>query len=137
MPVKALPKISMRLITEYVPAADVVASLDVLYGSLRIRPEWVNDVAPREALQLFVNNNAFIKNLSREFDDAFSKDGTKIGSQLRIRLPNDYQVVDRNLLRLNPDPQLPAPVVAALGAAAVLTQNPEVSCRSLFGGGAR
>lgn len=46
----------------------------------------------REAVPLFVNTNAFIKNLSRQYDKEFGKNGEKIGSQLRIRLPNDYTV---------------------------------------------
>lgn len=46
----------------------------------------------REAVPLFVNTNAFIKNLSRQYDSEFGKNGEKIGSQLRIRLPNDYIV---------------------------------------------
>ncbi len=46
----------------------------------------------REAIELFVNSNAFIKNIDRQFDDEFGKGGSKIGSQLRIRLPNDYIV---------------------------------------------
>lgn len=44
----------------------------------------------REAIELFVNSNAFIKNLDRQYDDDFGRKGAKIGSQLRIRLPNDY-----------------------------------------------
>ncbi len=46
----------------------------------------------REAIELFVNSNAFIKNIDRQFDDEFGRGGTKIGSQLRIRLPNDFVV---------------------------------------------
>lgn len=46
----------------------------------------------REAVPLFINTNAFIKNLSRQYDSEFGKSGEKIGSQLRIRLPNDYIV---------------------------------------------
>lgn len=48
----------------------------------------------REAIPLFVNSNAFIKNLNRQYDSEFGKNGEKIGSQLRIRLPNDYTVTD-------------------------------------------
>lgn len=44
----------------------------------------------REAIELFVNSNAFLKNINRQFDDEFGKKGEKIGSQLRIRLPNDF-----------------------------------------------
>lgn len=48
----------------------------------------------REAVEIFVNSNAFIKNIDRQFDEEFGKQGEKIGSQLRIRLPNDYVVAD-------------------------------------------
>src|ERR1019366_2578555 len=44
----------------------------------------------REAIELFVNSNAFIKNIDRQYDKEFGKNGEKIGSTLRIRLPNDY-----------------------------------------------
>lgn len=46
----------------------------------------------REAVDLFVNSNMFIRNIDRQYDDEFGKKGEKIGSQLRIRLPNDYTV---------------------------------------------
>lgn len=46
----------------------------------------------REALRLFVNSNAFLKNVDRQYDDQFAKVGAKIGSTLKIRLPNDYIV---------------------------------------------
>lgn len=44
----------------------------------------------RMAIPLFVNTNAFIKNIERQYDSDFGKNGEKIGSTLRIRLPNDY-----------------------------------------------
>lgn len=46
----------------------------------------------REAIELFVNSNALIKNVDRQFDEEFGRTGAKIGSQLRIRLPNDFIV---------------------------------------------
>lgn len=46
----------------------------------------------REAVRLFVNSNMFLRNVDRQYDDEFGKKGEKIGSQLRIRLPNDYVV---------------------------------------------
>lgn len=46
----------------------------------------------REAVRLFVNSNLFIRNVDRQYDSDFGKKGEKIGSQLRIRLPNDYTV---------------------------------------------
>lgn len=42
------------------------------------------------AIPLFVNSNAFLKNIDRQYDSEFGKAGEKIGSTLRIRLPNDY-----------------------------------------------
>lgn len=46
----------------------------------------------RKAIQLFRNQNAFLQMIDRQYDDQFAKTGAKIGSQLRIRLPNDYTV---------------------------------------------
>lgn len=46
----------------------------------------------REALRLFLNSNAFLKNIDRQYDDQFAVPGAKIGDTLRIRLPNDYTV---------------------------------------------
>lgn len=46
----------------------------------------------REALRLFINSNAFLKNVDRQYDDQFAVVGAKIGDTLRIRLPNDYTV---------------------------------------------
>lgn len=46
----------------------------------------------REAVLLFLNSNMFIRNVNRQYDTDFGKAGEKIGSQLRVRLPNDYTV---------------------------------------------
>lgn len=46
----------------------------------------------REAVRLFTNTNAFLQNVDKQYDDSFGKTGAKIGSQLRVRLPNDYTV---------------------------------------------
>ena len=48
----------------------------------------------REAIRLFMNSNAFIGNIEKQYDSSFAKTGAKIGQQLRIRLPNDYVVSD-------------------------------------------
>lgn len=48
----------------------------------------------REAVRLFVNSNLFIQNVDRQYDDQFGRAGEKIGSQLRVRLPNDYVVTE-------------------------------------------
>lgn len=44
----------------------------------------------REILRVFKNSNAFLREMPKQFDDSFGKEGAKIGSTLRIRLPNDY-----------------------------------------------
>ncbi|OYV49152.1 MAG: hypothetical protein B7X10_02190, partial [Burkholderiales bacterium 21-58-4] len=46
----------------------------------------------REAIRLWKNSNAFVQNIDKQFDSSYEKVGAKIGSQLRIRLPNDYTV---------------------------------------------
>lgn len=48
----------------------------------------------REAIRLFMNSNAFIGNIDKQYDSSFAKTGAKIGQQLKIRLPNDYVVSD-------------------------------------------
>jgi len=45
-----------------------------------------------EAVRLFTQSNAFLRTVSRQYDDQFARTGAKIGSTLRIRLPNDYTV---------------------------------------------
>ena len=50
------------------------------------------DKEPVRRRSCFVNSNAFLKNIDRQFDDEFGRSGAKIGSQLRIRLPNDFVV---------------------------------------------
>lgn len=46
----------------------------------------------REAVRLWKNTNAFIRNLDTQYDDQYARVGAKIGSQLRIRLPVDFTV---------------------------------------------
>src|ERR1700742_1956498 len=46
----------------------------------------------REAVALWKNTNAFIQNIDVQYDDSFAATGAKIGTTLRIRLPNDYTV---------------------------------------------
>lgn len=48
------------------------------------------DMITREAVRLFKNSNMFIMNIDTQYDPAFAVDGAKIGTALRIRLPNDY-----------------------------------------------
>jgi len=54
----------------------------------------------REAIRLFMNSNAFIGNIEKQYDSQFAKTGAKIGQQLRIRLPNDYTVSDGPALQV-------------------------------------
>lgn len=48
----------------------------------------------RYSIKLFLNTNFFIQNINRQYDDQFGVEGAKIGSQLRVRYPNDYTVTD-------------------------------------------
>ena len=46
----------------------------------------------REAVRLFRNENSFIQHIDMQYDDSFAQTGAKIGTALKIRLPNDYTV---------------------------------------------
>lgn len=46
----------------------------------------------KRALPLFINTNAFLGSIDRQYSDEFAKTGAKIGSNLRIRLPSDFTV---------------------------------------------
>ena len=46
----------------------------------------------REAIRLWKNTNAFLQNIDTQYDDYYAQSGAKIGSNLRIRLPNDFVV---------------------------------------------
>lgn len=50
------------------------------------------DIITLKALDLFKNTNSFIKHINQQYDDSFSMGGAKGGTQIRIRLPNDYTV---------------------------------------------
>ncbi len=50
------------------------------------------DMITRLAVRLWKNTNAFMRNINMQYDDQFAREGAKIGSQLRIRLPVDYTV---------------------------------------------
>lgn len=52
------------------------------------------DMITQEAVMIFKNSNAFMQNISAQFDDSFGIQGAKIGSTLRVRLPLDYIVTD-------------------------------------------
>lgn len=46
----------------------------------------------REALRILHEKIPFITTVNRQYDDSFAKSGAKIGSQLKIRTPNQYTV---------------------------------------------
>jgi hypothetical protein len=46
----------------------------------------------REALRILHQKLNFIGTINRQYDDAYAKEGAKIGDTLRIRLPNQYVV---------------------------------------------
>ena len=46
----------------------------------------------REAVRLWKNSNEFIQHIDQQYDDQFAKTGAKIGTTVRIRLPNDFTV---------------------------------------------
>lgn len=46
----------------------------------------------REALRILHQKINFIGTINRQYDDAYAKEGAKIGDTLRIRLPNQYVV---------------------------------------------
>jgi hypothetical protein len=50
------------------------------------------DMVTLEALRVLHGNLAFIKNVNRDYDSEFAKDGAKIGDTLRIRKPPKYTV---------------------------------------------
>jgi len=52
------------------------------------------DMITRTALVILHQEAFFIGNINRQYDDSFAKAGAKIGDTLRIRLPNQYQVLN-------------------------------------------
>lgn len=52
------------------------------------------DMITRKALQILENNLVITRNVNRQYDDSFAVSGAKIGSTLRIRLPDRALVTD-------------------------------------------
>lgn len=46
----------------------------------------------KKAVMIFTNTNQLLKRINRQYDNQYANEGEKIGSVLRIRLPNDYTV---------------------------------------------
>jgi hypothetical protein len=52
------------------------------------------DMITRKALEILENNLVLTRNVNRQYDDSFAVEGAKIGSTLRIRLPDRALVTD-------------------------------------------
>jgi hypothetical protein len=50
------------------------------------------EAVTREALRILHQKLNFIGNIDRQYDSQFAVEGAKIGSQLKVRLPNEYTV---------------------------------------------
>jgi hypothetical protein len=57
----------------------------------------------RKALQILENNLVLTRNVNRQYDDSFAVEGGKIGSTLRIRLPDRALVTDGAALQVQDD----------------------------------
>ena len=58
------------------------------------------DMITRKALEIFENNLVLTRNINCQYDDSFAKEGAKIGSTLRIRLPDRALVTDGAALQV-------------------------------------
>lgn len=61
------------------------------------------DMITRKALQILENNLVITRNVNRQYDDSFAETGAKIGSTLRIRLPDRALVTDGAALQVQDD----------------------------------
>jgi hypothetical protein len=57
----------------------------------------------RKALEILENNLVITRNVNRQYDDSFAVEGAKIGSTLRIRLPDRALVTDGAALQVQSD----------------------------------
>jgi hypothetical protein len=57
----------------------------------------------RKALEILENNLVLTRNVNRQYDDSFAVEGAKIGSTLRIRLPDRALVTDGAALQVQDD----------------------------------
>jgi hypothetical protein len=57
----------------------------------------------RKALEILENNLVLTRNVNRQYDDSFAVEGAKIGSTLRIRLPDRALVTDGAALQTQDD----------------------------------
>ena len=61
------------------------------------------DMITRKALEILENNLVLTRNVNRQYDDSFAVQGAKIGSTLRIRLPDRALVTDGAALQVQDD----------------------------------
>ena len=61
------------------------------------------DMITRKALEILENNLVLTRNVNRQYDDSFAVEGAKIGSTLRIRLPDRALVTDGAALQVQSD----------------------------------
>ena len=61
------------------------------------------DMITRKSLEILENNLVITRNVNRQYDDSFAVSGAKIGSTLRIRLPDRALVTDGAALQTQDD----------------------------------
>jgi len=61
------------------------------------------DMITRKSLEILENNLVITRNVNRQYDDSFAVQGAKIGSTLRIRLPDRALVTDGATLSVQDD----------------------------------
>ena len=61
------------------------------------------DMITRKSLEILENNLVITRNVNRQYDDSFAVEGAKIGSTLRIRLPDRALVTDGAALQVQSD----------------------------------
>ena len=61
------------------------------------------DMITRKSLEILENNLVITRTVNRQYDDSFAKSGAKIGSTLRIRLPDRALVTDGAALQVQDD----------------------------------
>ena len=61
------------------------------------------DMITRKSLEILENNLVLTRNVNRQYDDSFAVSGAKIGSTLRVRLPDRALVTDGAALQVQDD----------------------------------
>jgi hypothetical protein len=72
------------------------------------------DMVTREALRIAHEKSQFLGTIDRSYDDSFAKSGAKIGSTLRVRLPNQYtRTTGSRVMDLQEQAELSSTIVVA------------------------